>query len=544
MDAFERPCMAPATALRIMGWRCSFSQAEISSQFSLRLPPTGDLGPKSTFWAAGNGINTPQNPMSDFKNDIKLERLETARLWEREIFSARAWGRYGLFALAAVCTGGVAYYFRQADLWGMQWFDFLQGKRGWNDGEWRMPKGLAVVLPMVIVTCSMLLIMTLRDRYFRGTEGTGIPQAIAALRTPEGPVRSLMLSWRIIIGKALLLTIGLFSGMTIGREGPSVHVGASLMYLITKITNYPAHLVRRGLILGGGGAGIAAAFNAPVAGMIFAFEEIGRSFEKNNAGTVIRTVVIACIVVILLVGDDYLFYGQVDANAGDWSLLQWASVLFVGIIGGFLGGFFSQCVVKGTRVVSRCMQWNMWITPLVIGGALATLGLISDGETYGSGYPQAQAILITGTEYPWHYAPLKAFASFFSLISGIPGGLFDPSLSVGAGIGQSFLPIVDGIFPGIDHRAIIMMFMVAYFAGVVQSPITCAVIMVEMAGARYMTLPLLATAVVAYQCSRLICRTAIYEALADMFLGKLGDRAQKIDWPTEAPPVSDQQKAK
>ena len=245
--------------------------------------------------------------MSDFKNDIKLERLETARLWEREIFSARAWGRYGLFALAAVCTGGVAYYFRQADLWGMQWFEFLQGKRGWNDGEWRMPKGLAVVLPMVIVTCSMLLIMTLRDRYFRGTEGTGIPQAIAALRTPEGPVRSLMLSWRIIIGKALLLTIGLFSGMTIGREGPSVHVGASLMYLITKITNYPAHLVRRGLILGGGGAGIAAAFNAPVAGMIFAFEEIGRSFEKNNAGTVIRTVVIACIVVILLVGDDYLF---------------------------------------------------------------------------------------------------------------------------------------------------------------------------------------------------------------------------------------------
>ena len=66
-----------------------------------------------------------------------------------------------------------------------------------------------------------------------------------------------------------------------------------------------------------------------------------------------------------------------------------------------------------------------------------------------------------------------------------------------------------------------MMFMVAYFAGVVQSPITCAVIMVEMAGARYMTLPLLATAVVAYQCSRLICRTAIYEALADMFLGNI-----------------------
>ena len=480
--------------------------------------------------------------MSDFKTDIKLERVETARIWEREIFSARAWGRYGLFLLAAVLTGVVAYYFRQADIWGTHWFDFLQGKRGWNGGEWRMPGAVAVVLPMVIITGSMLLIMTLRDRYYRGTEGTGIPQAIAALKTPEGPIRGLMLSWRIIIGKTILLTIGLFSGMTIGREGPSVHVGASLMYLITKITNYPAHLVRRGLILGGGGAGIAAAFNAPVAGMIFAFEEIGRSFEKNNAGTVIRTVVIACIVVVLLVGEDYLFYGKVDANAGDWSLVQWSSILFIGVIGGFLGGFFAQCVVKGTGLVGRCMRWNIWITPLVIGGALAMLGLTSGGETYGSGYPQAQAILIDGTQYPWHYAPLKAIASFFSLISGIPGGLFDPSLSVGAGLGQTFIP-VDAIFPGIDHRAIIMMFMVAYFTGVVQSPITCAVIMVEMAGARYMTLPLLATAVMAYQCSRLICRTAIYEALADMFLGNI-ERQQKH--PHSSEPLLDgaQQKAK
>ena len=88
-----------------------------------------------------------------------------------------------------------------------------------------------------------------------------------------------------------------------------------------------------------------------------------------------------------------------------------------------------------------------------------------------------------------------------------------------------------------------MMFMVAYFAGVVQSPITCAVIMVEMAGARYMTLPLLATAVMAYQCSRLICRTAIYEALADMFLGNI-ERQQKQ--PRTVEPLLDQvqQKAK
>ena len=460
-----------------------------------------------------------------------VNQSETERMWKARVFSSQAWGRHAIFILAAVATGIVAWYLRTAENWGHQWFEFLQGNTGWTeDSDWRMPAWAGIAVPMLVVTLGMLLIMQLRGRLFPGTEGTGIPQAIAALKTPEGPVRSLMLSWRIAFGKILLLTLGLFSGMTIGREGPSVHVGACFMYLITRLTRFPAHLVRRGLILGGGGAGIAAAFNAPVAGTIFAFEEIGRAFEKNNAGTIIRTVVIACIVVIILLGlqgmevPDYLFYGHVEANAGSWNLLQWASVLFIGVVGGLLGGFFAKCVVKGTGLVGICMKINCWITPLVIGGSLALLGWISSGESYGSGYPQTVAILMDGTQYPWHYPLLKAGASFFSLISGIPGGLFDPSLSVGAGLGQQFIPCIDTLFPGIDHKSIIMMFMVGYFTGVVQSPLTCAVIMVEMTGARHMTLPLMGVAVVAYECSHLICRTAIYEALADMFLGKVETR--------------------
>lgn len=463
-----------------------------------------------------------------YKQQLRTEQYETARLWRTQVFNPHAWTRHLLFLIAAIGTGLVAWYFRSAEDWGIQWFDFLQGKRGWTeDSTWRMPASASVVLPMAVITLSMLIIMQLRDRFFRGTEGTGIPQAIAALKTPEGPIRHLMLSWRIAFGKILLLTMGLFSGMTIGREGPSVHVGACFMYLMTKIVHFPAHLVRRGLILGGGGAGIAAAFNAPIAGTIFAFEEIGRSFEKNNAGTIIRTVIVACVVVILLLmlqgmdDPDYLFYGQVNADAGSWNILQWCSVIFIGIIGGFLGGFFAQCVVKGTGLVGICMKINCWVTPLVIGGSLALLGWASGGESYGSGYPQADQILMEGVEYPWHYPLVKAGASFFSLISGIPGGLFDPSLSVGAGLGQNMIPWVDTLFPGIDHKAIIMMFMVGYFTGVVQSPLTCAVIMVEMTGARYMTIPLIGVAIVAYECSHLICRTSIYEALAEMFLGKI-----------------------
>lgn len=108
----------------------------------------------------------------------------------------------------------------------------------------------------------------LRDRYSRGTEGTGILQTIATQETSDVAIRDRMLSGPILIGKILLLTIGMFSAMALGREGTSVHVGTAMMHMITKGVRFPMHLVPRSMILGGGGgAGVAAVFNAPLAGL-------------------------------------------------------------------------------------------------------------------------------------------------------------------------------------------------------------------------------------------------------------------------------------
>ena len=454
------------------------------------------------------------------------ERTRLARLWKREVLSHRGWQRHALFLLAAIAIGVVAWYFQIAEREGDHWFSFLKGETDLWDRGWKVPEPLSTFLPMIWVTLSMLLIVTLRDRYFRGTEGTGIPQTIATLKTGDAAIRDRMLSGRILIGKILLLTIGLFSGMTLGREGPSVHVGAAMMHMITKWVRFPRHLVRRGLILGGGGAGIAAAFNAPLAGLVFSFEEIARSFEKNNVGTVIRSVIISSVFIVLVLGKDYLFYGRIESTDGNWTIGQWASIFLIGIVGGFLGGMFAQCTIKGSAVASHYMKRNRWLTPLVLGAGLGVVGYLSDGASYGSGYQQTQQILLEGVEYPWYFAPLTAVASFLTLSSGIPGGLFDPSLTVGAGLGQLMLPVVNTVSPGLEPEAVIMMFMVAYFAGVVQSPITCAIIMVEMTAARHMTLPLLGVAVISYECSRLICRTSLYESLANTFLAGLGTQAE------------------
>ena len=454
------------------------------------------------------------------------ERTRISRLWKREVLSHRGWRRHLLFVLAAISIGMVAWYFQLAERAGERWFSFLQGEVALQDGAWRVPEPLATFLPMVWVTFSMLLIVTLRDRYFPGTEGTGIPQTIATLKTDNVAIRDRMLSGRILCGKILLLTLGMFSGMTLGREGPSVHVGAALMHMITKWVRFPLHLVRRGLILGGGGAGIAAAFNAPIAGLVFSFEEIARSFEKNNVGTVIRSVIISSVFIVLVLGKDYLFYGRIESTDGNWTLGQWASIFLIGVIGGFLGGGFAQCTIKGVALASHCMKLNRWLTPLAIGAGLGVIGYLSDGDSYGGGYQETQSILSGEVQYPWFFAPLTAAASFLTLSSGIPGGLFDPSLTVGAGLGQSMLPLINWVSPGLEPEAVIMMFMVAYFAGVVQSPITCAIIMVEMTAARHMTLPLLGVAVISYECSRLVCRTSLYESLANRFLAGIDTQSE------------------
>jgi len=502
--------------------------------------------------------------------------------------------------LAAMLTGAVALYFRQADFLGSQIFIDLHNAD--TILGYHLPGGLGVWIAAVWVVVAMVLIIWLRDRFFPGTEGTGIPQAIACLKVEDGPFRQYMLSLKIAVGKILLLTIGLFGGMTIGREGPSVHVGACLMYLVTKVTKLPHHLVQRGLILAGGGAGIAAAFNAPIAGMVFAFEEIGRSFEKSNAATVVRTVLIASLVVIASLGWNYLFYGQVTHEFG-FNPSHWLCVIVIGVIGGFLGGLFARSVVWGTPLITRGLARHRWLVAGGLGLSLAITGLISQGQSYGSGYSQARAILIyrdtdfyqtLGVEqtasdaqihdayeslahkqtlldkmgkpmadamaielayktlanpderrfydswvmsgpFPWWYAPAKATGSFFSLISGIPGGLFDPSLSVGAGLGDLWADWFHDWFGGIRPQFVIMLFMVAYFAGVVQSPITAFVIMIEMTDARYATLPLMLAAIIAYECSSLVCSKGIYEALADLFFANVKERNRED--PKLAPPM-------
>jgi H+/Cl- antiporter ClcA len=155
------------------------------------------------------------------------------------------------------------------------------------------------------------------------------------------------------------------------------------------------------------------------------------------------------------------------------------------------------------------------------GFAVALCGIASGDTIYGTGYVHVKAALEAGVPLPWHFGVLKFAATTFSTISGIPGGIFSPSLAVGAGLGAN----IAHLFPGAPVDAIILLGMVAYFAGVVQAPITAFVIVTEMTENHAMVIPLMAAALIAYLASRLVCPEGIYHALAKGFLRQEPDTA-------------------
>ena len=185
-------------------------------------------------------------------------------------------------------------------------------------------------LPWVLTPAGLIVIAWLTRTFFPGSQGSGIPQTIAAM---EMNAKSAVLPIRIAIGKVLLTLLGLACGASIGREGPTVHIGASLLYAFGRYSKYTPRYMEKGVILAGGAAGIAAAFNTPLAGIVFAIEELSRSFEQRNSGIILMAVVIAGITSTVLLGH-YHYFGTFDVSMPD--VASWFAVPICGVLGGVL----------------------------------------------------------------------------------------------------------------------------------------------------------------------------------------------------------------
>ncbi len=377
-------------------------------------------------------------------------------------------------------------------------------------------------LPLVVTPAGLALAVYVTQRVFPGAEGSGIPQVIAALQIQDEKLRSAILSLKIAVGKIVVTLFGLLVGASTGREGPTVQIGASVMHALGRFVRFSRQETEKGLILAGGAAGVAAAFNTPLAGIVFAIEEMSRSFEERTSGTILTAVIIAGITSLAVVGD-YPYFGYTSAVLPLDT--AWIAVLVCGAAGGLAGGVFSRMIIASARGLPWKLGEFRRSRPILFAAAcglvLAVIGLLSASTTYGTGYHEARRVLEGSGEVPALYGVLKLLATAVSYATGIPGGLFSPSLSVGAGFGVN----ISEIMPYAPAGAVVLLGMVGYFSGVVQAPITAFVIVIEMTNNHKLALPLMATALLAAATSRLICPWPVYKALSEGFLARTKSHA-------------------
>ncbi|MEI6000537.1 chloride channel protein [Paraburkholderia bengalensis] len=413
----------------------------------------------------------------------------------------RLWRQYGIFWLGAIAVGLVAVFYARLIDFGYNAFLELQNRHRW----------LTLLLTPAVAAASVWL----TRRYFRGAEGSGIPQVIATLHSNTSASGARLLTFRLLLGKIAVSFLAILGGFTIGREGPTVQVGAALMFNLRRLYPRSNALIERQLVLAGAAAGLSAAFNTPLAGIVFAIEELTRSFEARASGVLITAIIIAGIIALGLNGN-YTYFGTIDIGAHFPNLLA-VAVVITGIVTGIAGGVFGWLLLNTSRWIPAPLRRLNEERPVAFaalcGLAIAVIGLVSGGTTFGSGYSEARGLLY-GTEHLSVFYPLLKFASMVgSYLPGIPGGIFAPSLSIGAGFGN----VLHMIFSDMQLPMLIALAMVGYLAAVTQSPITSFVIVMEMINGHALVISLMATALVSSRISALFA-PPLYEALSARYL--------------------------
>lgn len=431
-----------------------------------------------------------------------------------EFFAPRQWKRRVALWSGAVLVALAAIVFAKASNWAYRSFLGIL-----SHGTW---------IPLLLTPAVFGTLSWITTGRLRATRGSGIPQAIASLQVEDEGFRSAMLSLPVAAGKMLLTLTALVAGASIGREGPTVHVGAGLFYAFARRFGFSDPKAISRFILAGGAAGIAAAFNTPLAGVVFAIEELAGTFEHRFSGLLLTAVIVGGVVSLGIMGN-YAYFGTVQVNLPLGH--AWLAVLLCGGVCGLLGGLFARLILLSRRGPLARIGTLRARRPVAFatgcGLALALLGVAFHGSVYGTGYDQARAIVQQAAVTPGEaFGLAKLAANVVSYWAGIPGGIFSPALAVGAGLGQN----IAHFLPDVPAAAVVLLGMSAYLAGVTGAPLTSAVIAMELTANQAMVIPVMAACLLARAASSLLSPTPVYkdfaERLVQEFERRQADREQ------------------
>jgi H+/Cl- antiporter ClcA len=425
----------------------------------------------------------------------------------QELADWRLWLARAVVVAAAVAAGLVVVGFTWLAETASGWFELMRERAWWA------PLLAAPAVAAAVVWCTR--------RFAPGAAGSGIPQVMATLEKEVGEgERGLFVSLRLSVAKILLTAGGLLGGLSLGREGPSVQIAAGIMLQARRLMPAGAPVGVHGLLVAGGAAGIAAAFNTPLGGVMFAIEELARAPERRSSGLIIAAIVLAGLVAVSAHGNG-AYFGVIRAPAPGLGLLL--PGLLLAVLAGIAGGLFSRLLIaslsgQSPDAFSRLRLRRPVLFAAGCGLAVAAIGLATGGATFGSGYGSTRIMVEGQGAMPVAYALFKFLATWLTTWSGVPAGIFAPSLAIGAALGND----VALLLYSAQMPALIALGMVGFLAAATQAPLTAFIIVMEMVDGHAMVLSLMACALVSYAVARAIS-PPLYATLAAFQLA----RAQK-----------------
>jgi len=335
-------------------------------------------------------------------------------------------------------------------------------------------------------------------------KGHGVPEIMQAVAEKRGRIRP-----RVAIVKAVASSICIGSGGSVGREGPIGQIGAALGSAIGISLGMPEKRVKT-LVACGAGAGIAATFNAPVGGAFFALELILREWSAEAFAPVVIASVVAATIGRMVFGDVPAFQMPTHHFSG---FTEMPYLILLGLLAGPVAALFTRSISLSETIGER-IPLPAWLVPVVGGLGVGVVGLY-DPTLYGVGYDKIQSLLTEPHHLIWPLIaliPLKLLATSLTLGSGGSGGVFSPSLYIGALVGFVFGALANAHFPGVTTEPSVyaLLGMAAVFAGTAHAPITAVLIVFELIADYHMLLPLMVVVGTSIITARFLYRFSIY----------------------------------
>lgn len=345
-------------------------------------------------------------------------------------------------------------------------------------------------------------------KYFPNARGSGIPQAKFALFLQDGYI-----SLRTVVGKFVCCSISLASGIALGREGPSVQIGAGIASVLGRRFGLSKVNVKA-LIPVASAAALATAFNTPIAAVLFALEEILGDLHASVLGSVVLASATSWMVLHMIMGDEPLFHVPAYQLVNP---LEFGIYAILGVIGGFASVAFVKLLLQLRVWFRRLPPSTVWLQPAAGGLLMGVLALIRP-EVLGVGYDYVDRVL-TG-DFPLKIVALLAIMKLVATpacySSGNAGGIFGPSLFIGAMIGGSVGSVAHTLLPGMTANpgAYALVGMGTAFAGIVRTPLTSVIMIFEMTRDYSIIVPLMISNLISFFISQQLQHEPIYEALA------------------------------